>query len=60
MQAEKRNCHTQVSEVGISYQGSGSVGSVKVLMVSRVLRVWRNVDRSVMLGVVQAVSSYRD
>jgi hypothetical protein len=29
-------------------------------MVSRVLRVQRNVDHSVMLGVVRAVSRYRD
>jgi hypothetical protein len=29
-------------------------------MVSRVLRVRRDVDRSVMLGVVRAVSRYRD
>jgi hypothetical protein len=47
-------------EVGTSYQGSGRVGSVKVSMVSWVLRVRRNVDHSVMLGVVQAVSRYRD
>jgi hypothetical protein len=51
IQAEERNCHTQVSESGTSDQGSGSVGTVKVMMVSRVLRVQRDVDRSVMLGV---------
>jgi hypothetical protein len=60
IQAEERNCHTQVSEVGTSYQGSGSVVSVKVSMVSRVLRVRCNVDHSVMLGVIRAVSRYRD
>jgi hypothetical protein len=41
-------------------KGSGSVGTVKVMMVSRVPRVWCNVDRSVMLGVVRAVSRHRD
>ena len=41
-------------------KGLTSVGTVKVLMVSRVLRVWRNVDHSVMLGIIQAVSRYRD
>jgi hypothetical protein len=41
-------------------KGSASVGTVKVMMVSRVLRVWRNVDRSMMLGVVQAVLWHRD
>jgi hypothetical protein len=41
-------------------KGLGSVGTVKVTMVSRVLRVWRNDDRSVMLGVIWAVSRHRD
>jgi hypothetical protein len=52
IEAEERNCHTQVLESGTSYQGLGNVGTVKVSMVSRVLRVRRDVDRSVMLGVV--------
>jgi hypothetical protein len=41
-------------------KGSGSVGTVKVTMVSRVPRVPRDVDRSVMLGVSRAVSRHRD
>jgi hypothetical protein len=57
---EERNCHTQVSENGTSYQGSVNVGTVKVSMVSRVLRVRRDVDRSVMLGVIRAVSRCKD
>jgi hypothetical protein len=40
-------------------KGLGSVGTVKV-MVSRVLRVRHNIDRSVMLGVGRAVSRHRD
>jgi hypothetical protein len=41
-------------------KGSVSVRTVKVMMVSRVLRVWRNIDRSVMLSVSPAVSRHRD
>jgi hypothetical protein len=41
-------------------KGSGNVGSVKAMMVSRVLRVQCDVDCSVMLGVIQAVSRHRD
>jgi hypothetical protein len=41
-------------------KGSVSVGTVKVMMVSGVLRVRRSVDHSVMLGVGQAVSRHRD
>jgi hypothetical protein len=41
-------------------KGSASVGTVRVTMVSRVLRVRHNIDRSVMLGVGQAVSRHRD
>jgi hypothetical protein len=40
-------------------KGSVSVGTVKVTMVSRVLRVWRSIDRSVVFGVGQAMSRYR-
>ena len=41
-------------------KGSASVGTVKVTMVSRVLRVRRNIDCSVMLGIGRAVSRHRD
>jgi hypothetical protein len=41
-------------------KGLVNVGTVKVTMVSRVLRVRRNIDRSVMLGVGRAVLRHRD
>jgi hypothetical protein len=41
-------------------KGLVSVGTVKIKMVSRVLRVQRNVDHSVMLGVSWVVSRHRD
>jgi hypothetical protein len=50
----------QVSEAEHHIKGLGNVGTVKVTMVSRVLRVRHNIDRSVMLSVIRAVSRYRD
>jgi hypothetical protein len=41
-------------------KGLVSVGIVKVMMVSRVLRVQRSIDCSVMPGVGRAVSRHRD
>jgi hypothetical protein len=41
-------------------KGSVSVGTVRVMITSRVLRVQRNIDCSVMLGVVRAVLWHRD
>jgi hypothetical protein len=40
-------------------KGSVRIGTVKVTMVSRVLRVWHSIDHSVMFGVGQAMSRYR-
>jgi hypothetical protein len=40
-------------------KGSANVGTVKVVMVSRVLWVWRNIDHYVMLGVCRAVLRHR-
>jgi nucleoside phosphorylase len=47
-------------KAGHHIKGSVSVGTVKVTMVSRVLRAQCNVDCSVMLGVCRAVSRHRD
>jgi hypothetical protein len=59
IQAEKRNCHTQVSENGTSHQGSVSIRTVTVTMVPRVLTVRCNIGCSMMLGVDWAMLRYR-
>jgi hypothetical protein len=40
-------------------KGLVSIGTVRVMMVSRVLRVQHNIGHSMMLGVGQVVSRYR-